>query len=90
MNKLKYMWKQDKKQILRIALHYVMASQTLKCITMSILPIKFSLTSVKKQHKPDIEVDSETYNWNSEVQLFALETESKLESHIYKLPVIYT
>lgn len=48
---------------------------------MLILPIKFSLTSVKKQHKPDIEVASKTYA-ETEVQQFALETESKLESHI--------
>lgn len=51
-----------------------------KHITMLILPIKFSLTSVKKQHKPDIEVASKTLKL--EVRQFALETESKLESHI--------
>lgn len=42
---------------------------------------EFSLKSVKKTHKPNIEVDSEIYS-NSEVEKFALETEGKLESHI--------
>lgn len=57
--------KTKQKQIFRIVLHYVTASQMLKHITMLILPIKFSLTSGKKQHKPDTEVARKTLKLGS-------------------------